>query len=102
MDPARLRRTFESRHTCVRIPTGEETETVRMVLDCAADMKLEPYLWSVTTGIRPARLADSKPMIGTDNPGAALAWWKGNIKAPSSSSTTAARWASLRASSFSR
>jgi SpoVK/Ycf46/Vps4 family AAA+-type ATPase len=83
MDPARLRRTFESRHTCVRIPTGEETETVRMVLDCAADMKLEPYLWSVTTGIRPARLADSKPMIGTDNPGAALAWWRSNVKAPS-------------------
>ena len=83
MDPLRLRRTFESRHTCVRIPTSEETETVRMVLDCAADMKLEPYLWSVTTGIRPARLADSKPMVGTDNPGGALAWWRANIKAPS-------------------
>ncbi len=83
MNPGRLRKVFESNHTCVRIVTAEESDALRLALDTAADMRVEPYTWSITEGIRQARLDDSKPVQGTENPGAALYWWRTNIAAPS-------------------
>jgi SpoVK/Ycf46/Vps4 family AAA+-type ATPase len=66
-----LKKLFEARVPAVRLVTFEEPDVLEMVLDVAGALKLEPWVWSATMGIRRGVLA-GPPMPDTTNAAAAL------------------------------
>ncbi len=83
MDAERLRRLLQARHTCVRVVTSEEPEVIEVALDAASRMGLEPWLWSVTDGVRRVVVDTDQPVPNTTNPAAGLRWLSQGLTKPS-------------------
>jgi hypothetical protein len=83
MDVARLKRLFNAGNTCVRIVTPEEAEALDLALAAGRDLDLEPWIWSVVQGVRPARFAPSQAIPETEHPVAALMYFRRQLSAPS-------------------
>jgi ATP-dependent 26S proteasome regulatory subunit len=66
----------------VRIVTYEEAESVQLALDAASDLRLTPWLWSSTHGLRRAVLADASAVPESLNPAAALVWLHDRLQEP--------------------
>src|SRR5215475_9325844 len=71
-----------SAYPCVRIVTYEESESRQLAMDAAADLRLSPWLWSSTHGLRRALLADAAPIADSLNPAAALVWLHDRLQEP--------------------
>jgi len=44
-------------YSCVRVVTYEEPDSLQMALNAAADLRLSPWIWTSTHGLRQAMLA---------------------------------------------
>ncbi len=77
-----LRKTLESGSTLVRLVTFEEPEVLELALEAASMLRVEPWVWSSTGGLRQASLRDQKGIADTMNAAAALVWLRTNIREP--------------------
>ncbi len=85
MDPARLKQNFLAGHRCVRITTHEESECVALAVETALVLNLDPYTWSVTSGVRFALMQSGTPTPRLDdasNPAASLRWFMDHLERP--------------------
>lgn len=86
MDPDRLKQNFLAGHRCVRIVTHEESECVSLAVETALALNLDPYTWSVTSGVRFALMQQGTPTPRLDdatNPAASLRWFMDHLERPS-------------------
>ena len=83
VDADRLKQLFVSRHSCVRIVTGEESEAVSLALDAARALGLDAWGWSATQGVRRLLFEDEAPIPDTANAAAGLYWLSRNLAQPS-------------------
>jgi len=78
-----LLRLLNSGHTCVRVVTSEEAETLSLARGAADARGQAFYLWTLTDGLRPSGLGDRpdqcRVMEGTTNPAGALVWARSHL-----------------------
>jgi ATP-dependent 26S proteasome regulatory subunit len=84
MDPETLQafKRLLAAYPCVRIVTYEESESLQLALDAAADLRLAPWIWTSTHGLRRAVLADASAVNESLNPAAALVWLHDKLQEP--------------------
>lgn len=75
-----IRKLLRARHRCIRIVTAEESECVEIAVEAALACDLDPYLWSVTGGVRLATFVDrGKRLDDGTNPAASFSWMVRNL-----------------------
>jgi hypothetical protein len=82
-DQSRLERMLQSQHACIHIITAEEAHATEMVHAAAMGMKQQIWAWSVVKGIYPSLIEGSKSITETENPAAALVFFKQQLAEPS-------------------
>lgn len=82
MNTAPLHELLNARHACIRIVTHEEPDALELACNVASELNLEPWLWSSTIGVRQGLLAQAEPIPNTLNAGAALAFLRSQVAAP--------------------
>jgi len=75
---------LRARHRCVRIIGTEESECIEIAVAAAMTMNLDPYVWSVTEGVRGGMFAERATRLddGT-SPAASFEWMARNLPRPS-------------------
>lgn len=83
-DADRLAHLFSSRCPCIRIVTREEREAVELVHRAAgrAGMRGGIETWSVVQGVRRCEVEGEPPVPQTENPAAALLYWRQGASTP--------------------
>lgn len=72
-DVDRLARFLRAAHSCVHVPTLEETYALEVIRACALETQMHALQWSVTTGLRDAVVRDEQTIPDTSHPAGALA-----------------------------
>lgn len=63
---------LKAKFTLLYLVTGEERRAQQAVIDVAEALKMDTWLWSITTGMQ--RVGDKEVQGGTDDPAAALSF----------------------------
>jgi len=69
-----------ARHRCIRIIGAEESECIEVAVEAALAQNLDPYVWSVTSGVRGGMFADRGTRLDDGgNPAASFGWMLRNL-----------------------
>jgi AAA+ superfamily predicted ATPase len=77
-----LQQLMLARHSCIAIPTLEETHVLTMLRDIAVDARREMLQWTITDGLRDGLVAQSGAIADTDAPAGALYHLTKNVTGP--------------------
>jgi SpoVK/Ycf46/Vps4 family AAA+-type ATPase len=69
-------------YPCVRMVTFEEPEALQMSLDAAQDLRLTPWVWTSTHGLRKGIFTDVEAVPNSLQPAAALVWLHDKLQEP--------------------